>query len=89
MYVETGINPAYTEGNRNGRTGKTDNGIREIAHGQVLHRWCGWTTDNLDNCRDTIQKCLEERSCESLCGESGFNGTVTPNGKLSVKSSQS
>ena len=22
--------------------------------------------DNLDNCRDTIQKCLEERSCESL-----------------------
>ena len=22
--------------------------------------------DNLDNCRDTIQKCLEEKSCESL-----------------------
>ena len=22
--------------------------------------------DNLDNCRDIIQKCLEERSCESL-----------------------
>ena len=41
--------------------------------------------DNLDNCRDTIQKCLEERSC----GRKWTNGTVTPNGKASVKSSQS
>ena len=27
--------------------------------------WVGYN-DNFDNCYDTIQKCLEERSCESL-----------------------
>ena len=37
--------------------------------------------DNLDNCR--------KKGAVKVCGRKWTNGTVTPNGKLSVKSSQS
>ena len=39
--------------------------VRSLMDKSYTLVWVDYN-DNLDNCRDTIQKCLEERSCESL-----------------------
>ena len=44
--------------------------------------------DNLDNCR-TPSRSVWKKGAVKVCGRKWTNGTVTPNGKLSVKSSQS